>query len=88
MTRKIFRILASVLLVAAVGVWLATGASRGWTKTSVPIKKTDEVTGITYDQYEKRFVAGVDFLGAAVLVSGVLLAASFMFRKNDLKPIN
>ena len=82
MGRKIFRILALVLLVVAVGVWLATGASRGWSKTSVPIKKTDEVTGIIYDQYEKRFVAGVDFLGAALLGAGVLMAASFLFRKN------
>ena len=69
-----------VLLVAAVGVWLATGASRGWSKTSVPIKKTDEVTGITVDDYQKRFVPGVDFLGAALLGAGILAGASFLFR--------
>jgi hypothetical protein len=88
MNRKIFRILALVLLVAAVGVWLATGASRGWSKTSVPIKKSDEVTGITYDQYEKRFIAGVDFLGAALLGAGVLVAASFLFHKKPTQTSN
>ena len=82
MNRKILRILALVLVVSAVVVWLATGANRGWTKTSVPIKMTDEVTGIMYDEYQKRFVAGVDFLGASLLAAGVLMAASFIFRKN------
>ena len=81
MSRKNLRILALTLVVAAVGVWMATGSRRGWTKTSVPIKKTDEVTGIIYEQYEKRFVPGVDFLGAALLGAGVLMAASFLFRK-------
>jgi len=82
MNRKLFRILALAVLVVAVGVWLATGASRGWSKTSVPIKKTEAVTGIIYDEYQRRFVAGVDFLGAALLGAGVLMAASFLFRKN------
>lgn len=74
------RVLALMLLVVAVAVWSVTGASLGWSKTSVPKRKTDEVTGIIYDEYEKRFVAGVDFLGAAVLGAGVLAAASFLFR--------
>ena len=88
MTRRFLRILALVLLVAAVGVWLATGASRGWSKTSVPIKKTDEVTGITYDEYEERFVAGVDFLGAALVGAGALMVASFLFRKKPTQISN
>ena len=88
MSRKILHILALVLLVVGAGVWLATGASRGWTKTSVPINMTDEVTGITYHQYEQRFVAGVDFLGAALLGAGVLMAASFLFRKQPTQTSN
>ncbi len=88
MNRKIVRVLALVLALSAVVVWLATGAHRGWTKTSVPVKKTDEVTGITYDEYQKRFVAGVDFLGAALLGAGVLMAASFLFRNHTTQPQN
>ncbi|MBI3849315.1 MAG: hypothetical protein HY298_03335 [Verrucomicrobia bacterium] len=88
MNRKILRVLALALLVGAVGVWLATGASRGWTKTSVPIDKTDEVTGITNPEYQKRFVAGVDFLGTALLGAGVLMAASFLFRNKPTQTSN
>lgn len=88
MSRNIFRVLALVLLAAAVGIWLATGANRGWTKTSVPIQRIDEVTGITDDQYEKRFVAGVDFLGAALLGAGILMAASFLVRKTPKQTSN
>ena len=73
--------MALVLLVAALVTWVATGANRGWTKTTVPVKRTDEVTGITVDDYQKRFVPGVDFLGAAVLGSAILAGASFLFRK-------
>lgn len=81
------RILASVLLVAAIAVWLATGINRGWTKTAVPIKTLDEVTGIEGIEYQSRFVPGVDFLGAAFLASGTLLAASFLFRRKQRVPL-
>jgi len=76
----ILRWLALALIVTAVGLWLATGASRGWTKTSVPVKTTDEITGIEGVSYQKKFVPGVDFLGAAVTGAGILAGASFLFR--------
>ena len=79
MSKKVLRAAALLLLGAALAVWLATGANRGWTKTSVPVKRTDEVTGITVDDYQKRFVPGIDFLGAALLGSGLLAVASFLF---------
>lgn len=85
MSQLISRILALVVIVAALGMWLMTGANRGWTKTSIPVTRTDEVTGITVDDYQKRFVPGVDFLGAAVLASGVLAGVSFLFRKPNTK---
>jgi hypothetical protein len=81
MSRTVFRTLALLLILAAMAWWLATGANRGWTKTSVPVKRTDEVTGITVEDYQKRFVPGVDFLGAALIGSGILAGASFLFRK-------
>jgi len=74
------RAVAAILLLAAAGIWLAAGANRGWSKTSVPVKRTDEVTGITIDDYQKRFVPGIDFLGAALLGSGILAGASLLFR--------
>ena len=70
------------LTVAAVGFWAAAGANRGWSKTSVPKKSLDEVTGIEGVTYEDRFVPGVDLLGAAVLGAGILTGISFLFRNN------
>ena len=83
MSKTVLRAVAAILILAAAGMWVVTGANRGWTKTSVPVKRTDEVTGITVDDYQKRFVPGVDFLGAALLGSGILTGASFLFRKKQ-----
>ena len=85
MSRRVFRTVALLLFVAAMALWLATGANRGWTKTTVPVKRTDEVTGITVDDYQKRFVPGVDFLGAALLGSVILAGASFLIHKPQTK---
>ena len=68
------------LVLAAAGCWLVAGANRGWTKTSVPKKTLDEVTGTEGITYEKKFVPGVDFLGAAVVVAGILTGVSFLFQ--------
>jgi hypothetical protein len=77
------RILALVLALAAAGTWLATGGNRGWTKTSVPVKTVDEVTGLEGISYERRFVPGLDFLGAAVLGASLLAGGSFLFRNKQ-----
>ena len=78
--KKALRIAAMVVALGSVVFWVAAGANRGWTKTSVPQKVVDEVTGIEGVSYEKHFVPGVDFLGAALLGAGVLAGASFLFR--------
>jgi hypothetical protein len=85
MSKTVLRAVAAILILATSGMWLATGANRGWTKTSVPVKRTDEVTGLTVDDYQKRFVPGIDFLGAALLGSGVLAGASFLFRNKQTR---
>ena len=77
--------LLSAALVIALGgsaTWLTTGAHRGWSQTSVPTMQVDEVTGIATPVYEDRFVAGMDFLGAALLIAGVLAISSFLIRKS------
>ena len=78
--KRALRFLALILALGSAGLWLGLGANRGWTKTSVPIKKMDEVLRIEGITYEKRFVPGVDFLGGALLGTGVLAGASFLFR--------
>jgi hypothetical protein len=83
MSKAMLRILAVVVVVAALLLWAVAGANRGWTKTSVPVQRTDEVTGLTVNDYKRAFVPGVDFLGAALLGSGVLAGASFLFRNKQ-----
>ena len=80
------RIAAVLGLLGSIGIWWAAGANRGWTKTSVPHKATDEVTGIEAITYEKKFIPGVELLGMAVAISAVLAGASFLFRNK--KPGN
>ncbi len=83
--RKILLLIAALVLLIAGTTWLVTGANRGWTKTSVEVKTLDEVTGIEGITYQKKFLPGVDFLGAAVVGAGVLAGASFLFRKQNKK---
>ena len=79
--RRVLQLVALVIVFAAATLWFITGANRGWTKTSEPKKTLDEVTGIEGITYEKRFLPGLDFLGAALLGGGILAGASLTFRK-------
>lgn len=78
--RRVFQILALAAALGAFGLWAATGANRGWTKTSVPIRTLDEVTGLEGITYEKRFVPGLDFLGGGLVAAGILAGLSFLIR--------
>ena len=77
---RTLRIIAGVLIVGSIAFWAATGANRGWTKTHVPKKTVDEATGLEGIQWQKKFVPGVDFLGAALLGAAVLTGLSFLSR--------
>ena len=79
--RRALQIIALLVLLATAGEWLLTGASRGWTKTSVAVKTLDPVTGIEGISYEKKFLPGVDFLGAGIAGAVLLGASSLFFRK-------
>jgi hypothetical protein len=47
----------------------------------------DEVTGIEGIQYQKRFVPGVDLLGAALMVAGLTACASLFLTHQPKKQI-
>jgi hypothetical protein len=74
------RWLAVAIALAVVAVWAFSGGNAGWTKTSVPIKTVDEVTGIEGIQYQQKFVPGLDFLGLGAVVVAGLLMGSFLAR--------
>jgi len=79
--RNTLRVLALLVILAAAVTWAVTGANRGWTKTSVPVKTLDPVTGIDGITYQPKFLPGVDFLGAAFGGAVLLGGVSFFFRK-------
>jgi len=79
--KKSLQILAVLVLLAAIITWMVTGANRGWTKTSVAVKTLDPVTEIEGITYQKKFLPGVDFLGAAFGGAALLAGASLFFRK-------
>jgi TRAP-type C4-dicarboxylate transport system permease small subunit len=85
--KKILRMIAALLVAGAAIFWLAAGANRGWTKTHVPIKTMDAVTGLEGVQWQEKFVPGIDFLGAALLGAGVLAGISiFVPLRSKSKP--
>jgi hypothetical protein len=79
--KRTLQLIALTVVLATVGIWLATGANRGWTKTEVAVKTLDPVTEIEGISYQKKFHPGVDFLGAAFGGAALLAGASFFFRK-------
>lgn len=82
---KLLRILALLAALGVVSSWLLLGADRGWSKTAIPVKKTDPVTEIEYVEYDRRFVPGVDFLAAGLLGSAALFAVSLFLPKLQTK---
>lgn len=83
--RKVLRTFAIVLVLASAACWLAAGSNLGWTKTSVPLKTVDEVTGLDHIEWRKKFVPGIDFLGATLVAAVVLAGASFAFRNKSVE---
>ncbi len=83
--KRTLRFMALGLAAAAALAWLALGANRGWTRTSVPVKTFDAVTGIEGVQYRKEFVPGLDLLGGALMGAGLLAGASLFLRNQPTK---
>lgn len=80
------RILALIFALCVVLAWAGLGADRGWTKTSIAIKKVDPVTEIEFVEYQPGFRPGVDFLVAGLLGSFVVLGISFIPFSKPKKP--
>jgi hypothetical protein len=82
--KRALRSFSAILILVAAAYWLAAGANSGWTKTSLPVKTVDEVTGLDHIEWQQKFVPGVDFLGAVFLVSGGLAGVSLLFPNKKL----
>lgn len=84
--RLALRVTALILLLGTVGFWTAKGTHSGWSQNQVPVKQTDEITGIEFVTYEKRYVPGVDFLGAGTGLAAGLFAVSLFFKRKSNNP--
>ena len=80
--RTLLRTAALAVLAVGLGLWLATGAHRGWTQTSVVEMKRDEITGLDYPVRRAAFVAGVEIPALALVVAAGLFGASQLARRS------
>jgi hypothetical protein len=84
--KKTLRLMAAILLAGSLIFWTVAGANRGWTKTQIPIKTMDPVTGLDGIQWQKKFVPGVDFLAVALLGAAVLAGLSLLVPLKSNQP--
>lgn len=78
-------LLAGLLVIAAVFIlWLAYGGEL-FTKTQVLTEKKDELFGVTYKEWQDKFIWGLDYTlyvtGTAVVLCGFLF---FVFKKKKV----
>jgi hypothetical protein len=78
---RVLRLVGVIVLLATLAFWATAGAHRGWTQNRVPVSKTDAVTGLTYVEYEDRFVPGVDVLAAGAGLGLVVALSSLFLRR-------
>ena len=85
--RRILQWFAVGLAAAVLGGWLALGANRGWTKTTVTRWVKDPVTGIDGPVIEKKFVPGLDLLAVCLAGALGLFVVSLFVSKTENKPV-
>jgi hypothetical protein len=71
---------ALVVILGALGTWLAAGARVGWTQTSVTRLQTDEITGIEYPVRQRAFMPGLEIPVAGALVAAGLAGLGLLAR--------
>ncbi|MBE2213419.1 MAG: hypothetical protein IAE82_06075 [Opitutaceae bacterium] len=86
--RRILRLAAALAFVGAAGLWAATGAHRGWTKTQITEMQRDEITGIDYPVTRDGLVAGVDVVAAGAGLAAALLGVSLLVGRHPRKTVS
>lgn len=75
---RFLRLAAAALAGLTLLLWLLTGAHRGWTRTSEPVERVDDVTGLTYREYQRRFRAGLEVLAGGLTAAALLAGAGWV----------
>jgi hypothetical protein len=81
--KRVLRTVGILVCLVGLAVWLAFGANRGWTKTSVQVKKVDPITEQEFVEWQKKFVPGAEFLVGSLFAGSLLLGISFLQRKKS-----
>ena len=80
--RVLLRMLSGILALFLFAYWGAAGWNRGWTKTQIPQKQVDEVTGIEFVTYKDHFMPGIEFLTLGLFFCVLLFVITFIRRKS------
>jgi hypothetical protein len=78
--------LALLIVLVTLVVWTGTGAHCGWTKTSMTVMRKDEVTGLEYPERQKKFVLGVEWLGAGLALAAALCGTALFIKAKSKQP--
>lgn len=81
--KRALRISALALAVLSLGLWVALGAHRGWTRTTETRWERDPVTELEGPVHVRKFVPGVDLLAVSLFTAAVLFGGSFLARSQS-----
>lgn len=84
MKRALQLLALGVAMVTVIG-WLAGGRNPGWTRTSVAVRRVDPVTELPYQEYERRFVPGVELLALGLVAAAGLMVVSWLVRHHPTR---
>ncbi|MBL9137615.1 MAG: hypothetical protein JNK85_17220 [Verrucomicrobiales bacterium] len=83
--RTVIRFVALGIALVGLVFWFFGGPNLGWTKTQVPVLRKDPVTEQEYTEWQKNFVPGLDFVGAALGVAGLVFGLSWIARTPSVR---
>jgi hypothetical protein len=83
--QKIVASISGIIISVLLFIWLLHGGEI-FTKTQVLIEKEDLLFGTTYNEWQDKFILGLDYtlaaIGGIILVSGILI---FTFKNKKEK---
>lgn len=80
--RVLLRIFGALFALGIFSYWAAAGWNTGFTKDKIEIRKTDEITGIEYPEYQEHFLPGIEFLTIGTGLGLALIGVTFFRRKS------
>ena len=80
--RVLLRNFGALFALGIFSYWAAAGWNTGFTKDKIEIRKTDEITGIEFIEYQDHFLPGIEFLTIGTGLGLALIGVTFFRRKS------